>query len=533
MILRLKKHRYLMSILSGILMVLSFPYTGSLTPLVFISWIPLLTVEHTISFNRYRSSKVFIHALIAFFIYNIGATWWVYYASGIGAAMAIILNSIFMALVFQLFHIAKKNLGNREGFLSLILFWISFEYIHYHWELSWPWLHLGNVFSTQPSWVQWYSITGVHGGTLWVLLVNVLLFQYLNKLDTKRIQEKKTVVHALLPLSVIIVPIVLSLAVYYTYEEYGKEVEVVVVQPNIDPYNEKFEAPVEDQINKLWKLAESRITRNTALLVAPETALSQGFYEEDAPFTESVRLLTEHKKKKGLPAILIGASTARLYEREHSRASRPMAGGPGFVEYYNTSMLINETNDLSFLHKSLLVPGVEIIPFSDILPFLEQLSIDNGGTTGSLGTEKSPEIMKSADITLAPMICYESVCGEMLAAQCRKGAEIVCVITNDGWWKDTPGYKQHMSFSRLRAIESRRYVARSANTGISCIIDQKGDILKKTEWWEPAAIRATLKQNNEITFYSKYATLMWKPVLFVSLGLVLFSCYKWLKRRHL
>ena len=145
-----KKQRYLLSTLSGILMVLSFPYTGSLTPLVFIGWIPLLLVEKTIANNNYRSSKVYIHALITFFIYNIGTTWWVSNASGIGSSMAFILNSLVMALVFQLFHTTKKYVGNKEGYISLFLFWISFEFIHYHWELSWSWMNLGNIFSIVP-----------------------------------------------------------------------------------------------------------------------------------------------------------------------------------------------------------------------------------------------------------------------------------------------------------------------------------------------------------------------------------------------
>jgi apolipoprotein N-acyltransferase len=528
-----KKNRYLLSLLSGVLMVISFPYTGSLTPLVFISWIPLLLVESTISKNNYRSSKLYLHSLITFFIFNIGTTWWVWNASGIGASMAFILNTIFMALIFQFFHITKKYVGAKEGYLSLFFFWIAFEFIHYQWELSWPWLNLGNYFSITPSWVQWYSYTGILGGTFWILLINLIGFRIIENVwfrkESWRIQT---------PLiwsffAVILVPLAISLTTYFTYQEKLDPMEIVVVQPNIDPYNEKFDDPVELQIQKLCDLAETKITTETELLIAPETAISQGFYEEDATYIPSLNYLIKKKNEWGLPSLLIGASTARVFKEKRSRASRRLEGGPGFVEYYNTSVMINNANDLTFVHKSLLVPGVEIIPFSNYLPFLEQLSIDNGGTTGSLGIEKEPQIMQTKNAIISSLICYESICGGMLADQCRKGAEAVFVITNDGWWGDTPGYKQHMSFSRLRAIESRRYVARSANTGTSCIINQRGDVLQQTSWWEPAVLKGTIHKNKELTFYSIYGDIMGRSFVFVSALLLLFTFVKYFKKKYM
>jgi apolipoprotein N-acyltransferase len=180
-----------------------------------------------------------------------------------------------------------------------------------------------------------------------------------------------------------------------------------------------------------------------------------------------------------------------------------------------------------------LVPGVEIIPFSKYLPFLEQLSIDNGGTTGSLAIEKEPQVLQTEGATISSLICYESICGGMLAEQCRKGSEAVFVITNDGWWGDTPGYKQHMSFSRLRAIESRRYVARAANTGISCIINQRGDVVQQTKWWVPAVLKGTIQKNKELTFYSRYGDIMGRSFVFVSAMLLLFTFVKFFKKRYM
>ena len=115
-----KKSRFLLSILSGVLMAISFPYSGSLTFVVFISWVPLLLIEDYISSKSYRSKKVFVHSYISFFTYNIITSWWIWNASGGGAALAIILNSLLMAIAFQFFHLTKKHVGKKEGYISLI-----------------------------------------------------------------------------------------------------------------------------------------------------------------------------------------------------------------------------------------------------------------------------------------------------------------------------------------------------------------------------------------------------------------------------
>jgi apolipoprotein N-acyltransferase len=336
-----------------------------------------------------------------------------------------------------------------------------------------------------------------------------------------------------LVLSVILLPIIFSLVTYYTYTEKVDPLNIVIIQPNIDPYNEKFDTPVVEQLEKMCNLAEEKVTKNTDLVVAPETAISEGFYEEDARFMPSVSYLIKRKKEWGIPNLLIGASTARTFEEKNSRASRPLAIGEGFIEFYNTSLLIDEGDDLQFIHKSLLVPGAEIIPFSDYFPFLEELAIHNGGIKGSLGIEKKPKTFVSNDLKISSLICYESTCGQILAKQCKDGAEAVFVITNDGWWKDTPGYKQHMSFSRLRAIESRRYVARAANTGTSCIINQRGDVLQQTDWWVPAVLSGTINKNSELTIYSSFASEIWGALPWSSLIFLIFAFYKLFKKKVL
>ena len=528
-----KKSRLLLSALSGVLMIISFPYTGSLTLVVFLSWVPLLLIEDYISIKNYRSRKVFTNAYLAFFIYNFGTSWWVYNASGGGAALAIILNSLLMAIAFQMYHVTKKHVGKKEGYISLFIYWIAFEYFHYNWEMSWTWLSLGNNFSITPEWVQWYSYTGVLGGSIWILLINLFIFRIYHNVLFKK--ESWRIQTPLIWTSIVflIIPISISLISYFKYTEKVNPIEVIAVQPNIDPYNEKFVVGGEiEQLQKIVDLAQTKITKNTDLIVAPETAISYGFNENNVHNENTFNFLVDFQHKTNDIPWCIGASTYRTFEKSNSRASRPLLHENGFYESYNTAMALNSSNQVGFIHKSKLVPGVEVIPFSNLLPFLEDLSIQNGGTSGTLGIEKEPTIFVYEKVKLAPVICYESIYGEWVAQQCRKGANLISIITNDGWWKDTPGYKQHMSFARLRAIENRRAIVRSANTGTSCFINQRGDVSHATKWWEEDVIRATVNLNNEQTFYTTYGDVIGRSFSFVAVLLLIFTFVRRFKKKH-
>lgn len=525
-----KKHRFILSILSGILLVISFPYSGNLTPLVFIAFVPLLLVESYITTKRYRSRKVFTHAFLTFLIYNVGTTWWVAYADLNGAMLAFVANTLLMTVIFYLFHLTKKYVGSKEGYLSLLIYWIGFEYLHYHWEASWTWLTLGNTFSIVPSWVQWYSYSGALGGSFWILCINLLIYRVYQNLwfkgESWRIQTPLFIVAG----AFFVIPMTISLITYYTYTEEKNPYEVVAIQPNIDPYEAKFNLPPMLQLEQMGQLMLSEATEKTDLILAPETAISASFDEDNFkrmgyyPYLKSIQ-----EKLKGT-SICIGASTVKFFDKKNSRSSRLHNGGPGYIEYYNTSIFLDENSEPQIIHKSKLVPGVESIPFSDIFPFLEDVAIENGGTSGTLGSEPYPKVFYDKNVKFAPVVCYESIYGGWVAEQCRNGAQLICIATNDGWWDDTPGYKQHCSFASLRAIENRRSIARSANTGTSCFVNQRGDILKATEWWKKDVIKATLNLNSEQTFFTTYGNVMGRSFAFVAALLILFTFVKRFKK---
>jgi apolipoprotein N-acyltransferase len=176
------------------------------------------------------------------------------------------------------------------------------------------------------------------------------------------------------------------------------------------------------------------------------------------------------------------------------------------------------------------------MPYPQYAKLLNYFTINLGGIEGSLGTQKERTVFFNKDsIGVAPVICYESIFGEYVGDYIRKGANVICIMTNDGWWGDTGGYKQHCMYASLRAIESRRSIARSANTGISCFIDQRGDITQAQPWRVDAVIHDTLQANTTMTFYTLHGDYLARFALWLSGGILCIMLFsgiinKWNKR---
>ena len=509
-------------------MGMAWPATGNLFFLVFVALVPLLYVENIIHNNpdKYKAFHFFNYALITFLTWNIITTWWIYHATAEGMLMAVFLNSIFMATVVFLFHFTKKTLGEKRGYISLVVYWLAFEYLHMDWDLSWPWLTLGNVFAQNIQWVQWYEFTGVFGGSLWVLVVNILFFLILRE---KYILEKnlKDILPKFITLCIIFfAPVLMSKIMYNNYREKGTPADVVVVQPNIDPYNEKFNGLTPDeQLEKMNDLAASAIDTGTDYVVFPETALPQGMWENELADSRTVEDIRNFISRYPKLHYVTGLVSYRKYGMTDklSATARPLHNAAGHYDVYNAAMQIDHSAEIQLYHKSKLVPGVEKMPFPSILGFLEAYALDMGGMTGSHGVDEERGVFASVDgkLKAAPVICYESIYAEYLGGYVKNGANIIFIITNDGWWKNTPGYKQHLQYARLKAVANRRSIARSANTGISCFINQRGDIQQATGWWEPAVIRQKINANDEITFYAKHGDYIARAAFFIAILILL------------
>ena len=507
----MKKHKeLLLSLISGILLASAWPTYGC-APLLFIAFIPLFIIENNlVKYTNHGSWLLFRYSIIAFLIFNVITTWWVGNAAVIAGVLACAINTILMALVFQLYHFIRvAAFGKEHGQIIFIAFWIGFEKLHYTWELNWPWLNLGNAFATYTPIIQWYEYTGVFGGTLWVLLVNCLLYRIINDYYIRQKNIKTLLKKCMVPILVIIVPIITSLIIYYTYKEEKKPVNIVVYQPNSDPWSEEFDLTANEVVNRFITRTEGYIDNKTDFILCPESMMQEQTFEKYLYNTSYIQQFRKYLREKAPNAgLIIGASTCRIYERDEKKtySAREMNNSGKYYDAYNTTIYIDTTTTLQVYHKSKLTPGVEMMPYIKYMPFIEKLAFNLGGTVGTLGTDslQLPFRNQNCGGRPASVICYESVFGEHVSKFIENGANIIFISTNDGWWKDTQGYRQHCAYARILAIEMRRDIARSANTGTSCTINQRGDISNKTQYWTPAVFKATLNLNEKDTFYAKY-----------------------------
>lgn len=528
--MKLKKyHLLLLTVIGGILLGISFPFSFGAFPLAFIALVPILIVNFQL--NQYEGRKFgwrFLFNYLHFVIFNLITTWWIYYASEGGMYMAVLANALLMVIPFMLIGQISKHLGENKALFAWVMAWLSFEYAHYHWELSWPWLSLGNTFGTEPALIQWYEYSGVLGGTFWILFVNAFMYILARNVWIKKESFKiQAPILVLLGLALFI-PIISSLIIFYTYDEVENPVEVVVVQPNMDPYTEKFNTPLQDQLDIMFALNHEHSTPKTDVILWPETAIA--YYMDEATITNDGVFLyvKSHFSELGIP-MLVGGDTYRQFNHKNSIAAIERPSG-WFRENYNTALMIDH-NPLQFHHKSKLVLGPEKLPFMKYFPSLGKYAVSMGGTQSILGVDERPVTFTSGGIVYAPLVCYESVYGEFTSQMVLDGAQVICIITNDGWWRNTPGHKQHCSFAQIRAIENRRPVARSANTGISCVINQKGEIIEQLNWDERGAINQTVNANDELTFYTKYGDLYGRVAAFLFLTMLLYTLSTAVKNR--
>ncbi|MEM8907098.1 MAG: apolipoprotein N-acyltransferase [Bacteroidota bacterium] len=509
---------------SAVLLSLGFP-TLPFTFLMFVGFVPLLWVEQQLSTRSEAPAKweVFKYSYHTFVVWNILTTYWVANTLFVAGVVAVMVNALLMSIPFVLFHQTKKMLNPKLGYLGFVAYWVSFEYIHLRWEISWPWLTLGNSFAEFPSWVQWYEYTGVFGGSLWILLANVLIFQsWQNYRSGKGFGKRGWQAAAW-----IIIPLVLSLVMYFTYENRGKSVEVVSVQPNFEPHYQKFTVRRKDILDQFISLSESQLTPETDYLLFPETSFGRIKIKDVVNSSNAMQALKAMVDRYPKLKLVSGISAQHIYEpgEPHSPAVRMHVRKTDtlYWESYNAAVQLSSGQpDVPYYFKSILVPGAEFFPYRNILFFIKPLVDGLGGSFSGLGKQKERTAFFAEDGSgVAPVICYESIYGEYATGYVRKGANALFIVTNDGWWDNTAGHRQHMAFATLRAIETRRSIARSANTGTSAFVNQRGDITQATQYEEAIAIRGQIQLNDRLTFYVLWGDLIGRLLGFTAILLLL------------
>ena len=522
----------LLCLAAGFVLLMSVPFlVGGCGWLALLGFVPLLCMERVADQEGVKHFWWWHYG--TFLAWNFVTTYWVCNATVGGGIFAAVANALQMSLVFGAFRWVKRRFCGRGRerasalpYIFLASAWIAWEkYYLTVAEISWPWLVLGNAFAGTVRLVQWYEVTGALGGSLWVwassLSVFGLLVAFSDGRFSSRWNGKARLASVVGTVLVLFGPMVWSWILWSRYSEVSEEtLPVVVAQPNFDPYH-KFGGMTQDQQTAILLdqfkqgLKGMGETPDGVLLLAPETFTSDIFCN-DVPssktFRRFVSFLSDHASSGA--EMLFGASSWTRYEQaERPSANARRLGDGSWYETHNSALIVDSLGRYGLYQKSKLVPGVEMLPYASVLGPIDdkllggvagrcvgQKEVSNlvfhqgpGGPSTGSGTAQS--------VPIGCAVCYESVYGEHCAKYVRAGAKLLTVITNDAWWGDTPGYKQHLNYARLRAIETRRDIARCGNTGISAFIDQKGRILERTPWWEPAVLKGTVNLSSRKTFF--------------------------------
>lgn len=524
---RILRHRehirdMVLSSLTGVMLWLGFP-DMPLTILMFGAFVPLLLVEDRLQthFGWRSVLRFWFYSYHAFLLWNILSTFWVANTAFVAGIFANFVNAFLMTIPLLGYHWLRHSGRGQFRWAGLVSFWMMFEMLHLHWELTWPFLSLGNALAQYPSWAQWYEYTGMLGGTVWILAGNTFLYGPVKAW----LATRKTVPSWwIIPILWIAIPLLVSVKMYHDWQPDGRITEVVVIQPNYEPHYEKFEVSRNEQLRRIHHLAATHITPQTRYLVMPETTFG-GFdltyLEEQAEVQAFRRLLDSFPHC----AVITGIDPYRFLESgEVSPVGRPYTrnGDTLWWEASNMAIQISQGQEAQHYYKGKLVPGAEIYPYQWLFFFMEPLVDQLGGSLQGLRRSEERKAFKHGQDRVGPVICYESVFGEYCTGYVHKGAQALAIITNDGWWDDTPGHRQHLLIGTLRAIETRRDIIRSANTGISCIVDQRGDIHHATGYEETVAFRADIRLREGKTVYVAWGDYLGRMALFVA---VILLCY--------
>lgn len=504
------KDRFLL-ILSGVLLGLSFPPMPIPFPfLIFISLIPYFYVinkrEKLSEINRATYLTAFVFCLLT--IYWVGS--WQPSADTflmISGFLLLFLNPLFFLIPSTLYYFALKLKGRNFAFYTLPVFWVFYEYVYMIQDFSFPWLTLGNSLPYFLHFIQIADIIGVLGISFLILYINLFLYKAL-------IENKKKYFNKWLYISLIlfIVPLIYGFYTFSNYKESDKKISVAILQPNIDPW-EKWEGGSLMEITQNYlKQSDEIIDDSTDILIWPETALPA--YIFGGSFPTEAQTIIKYLNEKNI-SLLSGMPDILFYNKDNEKPFDVKYNQQGDYFYANYNGIIGiqpGVVEIQRYGKMKLVPFGERTPFVDKFPFLSDLikwSVGLGGWNVGIDTIAFQFNTKGNDsFYVSGLICYESIYPVHVSQFINKNTEFFAIVTNDSWYGNSSGPYQHKEISVLRAIETRRTFIRSANGGISCIINPLGETLIETKMFEKAAIKSKIELRNEITFYSKFPALI-------------------------
>lgn len=478
---------WLRSLLAGMMAAAAFPPMPTVFAFAMIpAFLWLIRIAEESPTARAAMMRVYPGLLV----WNILTTYWLAMATVGGGVAAILANAVVMSIPFGLYRRFRKPHHSHWQNASLfIALYIGFEWIHHQWDLAWPWLTLGNAFSNATAIIQWIELTGVLGLSAWILTAVFLA-------------KKPTRTGA----AFVALPVVASLVLFFTLRETPTgSLPTLIVQPNIDSYAPYGEFGSDAEIlDTLMALTSRGVTDQTALVLWPENSIEGWVYPDPSRFPNPAL----QRGAMQWNSTLIGGATyfKSFPNSEEAPIPHRLTGGGIPYTMYNAALAWQPDGSTQVYGKRRLVPIVERLPFVTQLAWLMP-SVD---WTGLMGFEKGIESanLPVGGVEVTGLVCYDSVFPGWVRRQVRDGAGIVGIITNDGWWGDTGGHEQHFAYARLRAIETRRAVARSANNGISGVILPDGSVSFRTEYWTRVTHHTDIPIYARTTLYVRFGDVV-------------------------
>ncbi len=513
----LTERTWLAPLLSGVLLGVAFPTYEPihLEPLAWIGLVPLLlSLKETKSFGEYYKLSYF-----SMLIFTLVSVWWVALSTPIGGILMYFAESFFLTIPLTLFYIVWRRLGWTVALTALPFIWTAWEWIYLDMDISFAWIVLGNSQANLFWMTQHADIFGVWGISFWIVSFNVLALAVVEKFRAATDATQKQVVvrnAAVTALVMISMPLLYSAYRLLTpLESLGRVAKVAIVQPNINPFL-KWGAGQENVImQKHYDVTKRVLSDNPDLIVYPETTIP--FYILQPQHIEKRNVLWNHVAEWNTP-LLTGFPDVMYYDNESDRqaGSKFDKFAKRYYDSFNSAMLIEPKKSTpQVYHKIELVPFAERVPYMEYLPFLSEMAMDVGGVSswgrGSDVKNFSFKTRSGDSVLVGSVICIESIYPRLTAEFTRRGAEFLSVITNDGWFAKSYGPNQHAAFARLRCIETRRAMARCANTGVSMFIDRYGRAYGEIPWWEEQVSTQNVELASGQTFYVEHTD--WLPKL--------------------
>ncbi len=408
--------------------------------------------------------------------------------------LLVLLQSLYWGLAAGVSRLLIRR-GGLPRVLVLPVVWTAFEYLRSLTVIGFPWGNIGYVGTAIPAVIQFASLTGLFGVTFWFALVNAIVLELI---EGRRDPRVRTIALASLFL-VLTLPLVHGLVVMS--RPLGLDtVRVAVIQPNIEgkkKWDPEFRYLSYERLERLTLEAGRE---GPDLIIWPETAVPTYLR------TDAVQLGWARRLAADVDAAILTGSP----DFEAAPGEKP--------RFYNSALLVRpDSPEVTRYDKIHLVPFGEAIPFESTFPILER--VDFGEADFRAGTERT--VFEWRGTALSTHICYEVIFPGLVREFVDAGAGLLVTITNDVWYGRTSMPFQHASMALMRSIENRRSLARSANSGISMLVDPFGRVIARTDIFTETYLVADLPVGGERTFYTRVGDYPgWLALAFSGAGLV-------------